>query len=178
MPIRFWRRRRAEPPLTVLVDALTAAPASHRVALMILTLGPKLGERLDLDKCLRLTAVGGLTPEAAGKLGDPVPDLLREREAAVNREARFVETLERLATRVDLNTVPAWRWNNEDRHRLFDPDFLARRCADDPVLAELNDLLWRRGVERLRQAGENPATLALEAMGLAEQAGLQSMRCR
>jgi hypothetical protein len=177
MPIRFWHRRRAEPPLTVLVDALTAAPASHRVALMVLTLGPRLGERLDLEKCLRLAAVGGLTLDAVGKLGGLVPDLLRERDADVSREVRFVETLERLAALVDLNTVPAWRWSEDDRHRLFDPDFLSRRCSDDPVLAELSDLLWRRGVERLRQAGENPATMALKAMGLAEKVGSRLMRC-
>ena len=48
---------------------------------------------------------------------------------------------------------------------LFDADYLARRCAGDPLLAQLHDAVWSQGVERLRRAGENPARVALDAMG-------------
>jgi EAL domain-containing protein (putative c-di-GMP-specific phosphodiesterase class I) len=70
-----------------------------------------------------------------------------------------------------LNRISACRWSEDDRRRLFDPDFLARRCARDPLLAELCDLVWRQGVERLRQTGENPAAVALDVMGYGRECG-------
>ena len=150
MPIRLFRRRPvAEPPLADMLAGLMAARDADRIALMVLALGPRLNERLDLDECLRLAAAGSFTDGT--------------------REARFVETLARLARRIELNAVPARHWTDEDRRRLFDPDFLARRCAGEPVLAELNDLLWHGAMARLREAGENPAAVALEAMGLTRE---------
>ncbi|UEM02657.1 hypothetical protein JL101_022165 [Skermanella rosea] len=150
MPIRLFRRRPvAEPPLAEVAAGLMAARDADRIALMVLALGPRLNERLDLDECLRLAAAGNFTDGT--------------------RETRFVETLARLARRIELNAAPARHWTGDDRRRLFDPDFLARRCAGEPVLAELNDLLWHAAVARLREAGENPAAVALEAMGLTAQ---------
>jgi hypothetical protein len=66
---------------------------------------------------------------------------------------------------MELNRVSAYRWSEEDRRRLFDPDYLARRCAGDPLLAELCDAVWSKSVERLRRTGENPAEVALDVMG-------------
>ncbi|WP_158046972.1 hypothetical protein [Skermanella pratensis] len=168
MPLRLFRRRPvAEPPLADVLAGLMAARDADRIALMVLALGPRLERRPDLASCLRLAAMGGLTGEAAARLGGPLPDLVRERLGDSTHEARFVETLARLARRMELDAVPARHWTGDDRRRLFDPDFLARRCAGEPVMAELNDLLWHAAVARLRQAGENPAAVALEAMGLA-----------
>jgi len=144
---------------------LMQADAHSRVAVMVLALGPRLNGRFDLAKCLQLAAIGDFTTEAAGGLGGPLPSLVREQREGVSREARLVVTLRRLSRQMDLNRIPAFRWSEEDRRRLFDPDFLARRCAGDPLLAELADYVWRQGVERLRQTGENPAAVALDAMG-------------
>jgi hypothetical protein len=136
-----------------------------RVAVMVLALGPRLRGRLDLAKCLRLAAVGDLAAEVAEGLGGPLPGLIGEQADGVSLEARLIETLRRLSGQMELNRVSAYRWSAEDRRRLFDADHLARRCAGDPLLAQLHDAVWSQGVERLRRAGENPARVALDAMG-------------
>ena len=161
---RLWiwtgRVPKAEgPAIADLVKGLMLVDERSRVAVMVLALGPRLRERLDLAKCLRLAVVGDLAPEAAERLGDALSELAGE------REARLVETLRRLSGQMELNRVSAYRWSAEDRRRLFDADYLARRCAGDPLLAQLHDAVWSQGVERLRRAGENPARVALDAMG-------------
>jgi hypothetical protein len=72
---------------------------------------------------------------------------------------------------MELNRVSAYRWSERDRHRLFDADHLARRCAGNPLLAALHDTVWSQGVERLRRTGENPARVALDAMGYRRTGG-------
>lgn len=161
---RLWiwagRVPKAEgPAASDLVKGLMLVDKRSRVAVMVLALGPRLRERLDLAECLRLAVVGDLAPEAAERLGDALSELAGE------REARLVETLRRLSGQMELNRVSAYRWSAEDRRRLFDADYLARRCAGDPLLAQLHDAVWSQGVERLRRAGENPARVALDAMG-------------
>ncbi|GEO40891.1 hypothetical protein GGE65_006514 [Skermanella aerolata] len=161
---RLWiwagRVPKAEgPAASDLVKGLMLVDERSRVAVMVLALGPRLRERLDLAECLRLAVVGDLAPEAAERLGDALSELAGE------REARLVETLRRLSGQMELNRVSAYRWSAEDRRRLFDADYLARRCAGDPLLAQLHDAVWSQGVERLRRAGENPARVALDAMG-------------
>ena len=148
-----------EPAASDLVKGLMLVDKRSRVAVLVLALGPRLRERLDLAECLRLAVVGDLAPEAAERLGDALSELAGE------REARLVETLRRLSGQMELNRVSAYRWSAEDRRRLFDADHLARRCAGDPLLAQLHDAVWSQGVERLRRAGENPARVALDAMG-------------
>ena len=175
---RLWSgrsHRPAGPPaadlLTNLLAGLMRADGHGRVALMVLVLGPRLSARFDLAKCLRLAAIGDMTAEAADGLGGPLPGLVRERADGVSREARLIVTLRRLSGQMELNRISACRWSEDDRRRLFDPDFLARRCACDPLLAELCDLVWRQGVERLRQTGENPAAVALDVMGYGRECG-------
>jgi hypothetical protein len=162
---RLWSHHPAGPLTADLLAGLMRADAHSRVALMVLVLGPRLSARFDLAKCLQLAAVGDMTAEAADGLGGPLPGLVREQADGVSREARLIVTLRRLSRQMELNRISACRWSEEDRRRLFDPDFLARRCACDPLLAELCDLVWRQGVERLRQTGENPAAVALDVMG-------------
>jgi hypothetical protein len=92
---------------------------------------------------------------------------------------RLVETMRRLSSQIELNRVSAYRWSAEDRRRLFDPDYLARRCAGDPILAELCDAVWSQGVERLKRTGENPAEVALDVMGYRrEDGGMAACRSR
>ncbi|HYI73430.1 MAG TPA: hypothetical protein VEX87_26995 [Skermanella sp.] len=150
-----------EPAVSDLVKGLMRVDEQTRVAVMVLALGPRLRGRLDLAKCLRLAAVGDLAPEVAELL----PGLAGECRDRSSREARLVETLRRLSGQMELNRVSAYRWRAEDRRRLFDADHLARRCAGDPLLAQIYDAVWRQGVERLRRTGENPARVALDAMG-------------
>lgn len=164
---RLWiwtgRVRKAEgPAASDLVKGLMLVDEQSRVAVMVLALGPHLRERLDLAKCLRLAVVGDL---AAERLGGALTGLAGECRDRSSREARLVETLRRLSGRMELNRVSAYRWSAEDRRRLFDADYLARRCAGDPLLAQIHDAVWSKGVERLRRAGENPARVALDAMG-------------
>jgi len=163
---RLWmwngRVRNAEgPAASYLVKGLMLVDERSRVAVMVLALGPRLRGRLDLAKCLRLAAVGDLAPEVAELL----PGLAGKCRDDGSREARLVETLRRLSEQMELNRVSAYRWNAEDRRRLFDADYLARRCAGDPLLAQIYDAVWSQGVERLRRAGENPARVALDTMG-------------
>jgi hypothetical protein len=163
---RLWmwngRVRNAEgPAASDLVKGLMLVDERSRVAVMVLALGPRLRGRLDLAKCLRLAAVGDLAPEVAELL----PSLAVECRDDGSREARLVETLRRLSEQMELNRVSAYRWSEQDRWRLFDADYLARRCADDPLLALLYDTVWSQGVEWLRRTGENPARVALDAMG-------------
>jgi hypothetical protein len=163
---RLWiwagRAPKAEgPAVSDLVKGLMLVDERSRVAVMALALGPRLRERLDLAKCLRLAVVGDLAPEAAALL----PGLAGECRDRSSREARLVETLRRLSGQMELNRVSAYRWSAEDRRRLFDADYLARRCTGDPLLAQIYDAVWSQGVERLRRAGENPARVALDAMG-------------
>jgi hypothetical protein len=167
---RLWiwagRMPKAEgPAVSDLVKGLMLVDERSRVAVMVLALGPRLRERLDLAKCLRLAVVGDLAPEAAERLGGALAGLAGECRDRSSREARLVETLRRLSGQMELNRVSAYRWSAEDRRRLFDADYLARRCAGDPLLAQLHDAVWSQGVERLRRAGENPARVALDAMG-------------
>jgi hypothetical protein len=167
---RLWiwagRARNAEgPAVSDLVKGLMLVDKRSRVAVMALALGPRLRERLDLAKCLRLAVVGNLAPEAAEQLGGALTDLSGECRDRSSRETRLVETLRRLSAQMELNRVSAYRWSAEDRRRLFDADHLARSCAGDPLLAQLHDTVWSQGVERLRRTGENPARVALDAMG-------------
>jgi hypothetical protein len=162
----IWSGREAAGPGTAdLLSMLMRVDAHSRVAVMVLALGPCLGGRLDLAKCLRLAVVGDLSAEMAEGLGGSLPGLVDEQADGVSREARLIETLRRLSGQMELNRVSAYRWNEEDRRRLFDPDYLARRCTGDPLLAELCDAVWSQGVERLRRTGENPAEVALDVMG-------------
>ena len=154
-----------------LLAGLMRVDARSRVAVMVLVLGPRLRGRLDLAKCLRLAAVGNVTAEVAEELGGSLPGLVGEQGDGVSREARLVETLRRLSVRMELNRVSAYRWSEEDRRRLFDPDYLARRCAGDPLLAELCDAVWSQGVERLKRTGRNPAEVALDVMGYRREDG-------
>ena len=62
-----------EPAVSDLVKGLMRVDERSRVAVMVLALGPRLRERLDLAKCLRLAAVGDLAPEAAERLGGRWP---------------------------------------------------------------------------------------------------------
>ena len=162
---RLWRWREAGPAVTDLLAGLMRVDARSRVAVMVLVLGPRLRRELDLAKCLRLAAVGDVTAEAAEELGGSLPGLVGEQVDGISREARLIETLRRLSAQMEMNRVSAYRWSEEDRRRLFDPDYLARRCAGDSLLGELYDAVWSQGVERLRRAGENPARVALDAMG-------------
>jgi hypothetical protein len=179
---RLWiwsGREEAGPEVADLLRALMRVDARSRVAVMVLALGPRLRGRLDLARCLRLASVEDLAAEVAEGLGGPLPGLVGEQADGVSREARLVETLRRLSRQMELNRVPAYRWNAEDRRRLFDPDYLARRCAGDPILAELCDAVWNQGVERLRRTGENPAEVALDAMGYRrEEGGAAACRSR
>ena len=166
----IWNRRvreAVEPAVSDLVKGLMQVDERKRVAVMVLALGPRLRGRLDLAKCLRLAAVGDLTPEVAELL----PGLAGECRDGGSREARLVETLRRLSGQMELNRVSAYRWSEQDRHRLFDADYLARRCAGDPLLTQLHDAVWSQGVERLRRTGENPARVALDAMGYRRTGG-------
>ena len=162
---RLWSGRVTGPAVADLLTGLMRVNAPSRVAVMVLVLGPRLRGRLDLAKCLRLAAVGDVTAEAAEGLGGSLPGLVGEQVDGISREARLIETLRRLALQMEMNRVSAYRWSEEDRRRLFDPDYLARRCADDPLLAELCDAVWSQGVERLRRTGKNPAEVALDVMG-------------
>ena len=142
---RLWiwtgrARKPEEPEVSDLVKGLMLVDERSRVAVMVLALGPRLRERLDLAKCLRLAVVGDLAPEAAERLGGALSELAGE------REARLVETLRRLSGQMELNRASAYRWSVEDRRRLFDADYLARRCAGDPLLAQLHDAVWSQGV--------------------------------
>ena len=162
----IWSGREAAGPAAAdLLRTLMRVDARSRVAVMVLALGPRLRGRLDLAKCLRLAAVGDMAAEVADGLGGPLPGLVGEQADGVSREARLIETLRRLSGQMELNRVSAYRWSAEDRRRLFDPDYLARRCAGDPLLAELCDAVWSQGVERLKRTGENPAEVALDVMG-------------
>ena len=162
----IWKRREAAGSGAVdLLRTLMRVDARSRVAVMVLALGPRLRERLDLAKCLRLAVVGDLAPEAAERLGGALAGLAGEYRDRSSREARLVETLRRLSGQMELNRVSAYRWSAKDRRRLFDADHLARRCTGDPLLAQIYDAVWSQGVERLRRAGENPARVALDAMG-------------
>ncbi len=154
-----------EPAVSDLVKGLMLVDERSRVAVMMLTLAPRLRERLDLAVCLRLAVVADLAPEAAERLGGTLAGLAGECRDRSSREARLIETLRRLSGQMELNRVSAYRWSAEDRRRLFDADHLARRCAGDPLLAQIYDAVWSQGVERLRRAGENPARVALDAMG-------------
>jgi hypothetical protein len=161
----IWSGREAGPAVADLLAGLMRVDARSRVAVMVLVLGPRLRGGLDLAKCLRLAAVEDVTAEAAEELGGSLPGLVGEQGDGVSREARLIEALRRLSVRMELNRVSAYRWSEEDRRRLFDPDYLARRCAVDPLLAELCDAVWSQGVERLKRTGENPAEVALDVMG-------------
>src|SRR3954463_15812337 len=143
----IWSGRETEPAVAELLAGLMRVDARSRVAVMVLVLGPRLRRELDLAKCLRLAAVADMTAEAAEELGGSLPALVGEQGDGVSREARLIETLRRLSVQMELNRVSACRWNEEDRRRLFDPDYLARRCAGDPLLAELCDAVWSQGVE-------------------------------
>jgi hypothetical protein len=137
---RLWiwsGREEAGPAVADPLRALMRVDERSRVAVMVLALGPRLRGRLDLARCLRLAAVGNLAAEVAEGLGGPLPALAVEQADGVSREARLVETLRRLSRQMELNRVSAYRWSAEDRRRLFDPDYLARRCAGDPLLAEV-----------------------------------------
>ncbi len=167
---RLWiwagRVPKAEgPAASDLVKGLMLVDERSRVAVMMLTLAPRLRERLDLAECLRLAVVADLAPEAAERLGGTLAGLAGECRDRSSREARLIETLRRLSGQMELNRVSAYRWSAEDRRRLFDADYLARRCTGDPLLAQIYDAVWSQGVERLRRAGENPARVALDAMG-------------
>src|SRR5687768_7876620 len=94
---RLWSRRPAGPPTADLLTGLMRADVHSRVALMVLVLGPRLGARFDLAKCLQLTAVGDMTAEAADGLGGPLPGLVLEQADGVSREARLIVTLRRLS---------------------------------------------------------------------------------
>ena len=173
----IWSGREAAGPgVADLFSALMRVDARSRVAVMVLALGPRLRGRLDLAKCLRLAAVGDLAAEVAEGLGGALPGLVGEQGDSVSREARLIETLRRLSSQMELNRVSAHRWSAEDRRRLFAPDYLARRCADDPLLAQLCDAVWSQGVERLKRTGENPAEVALDVMGYRREGGKAAAR--
>jgi hypothetical protein len=176
---RLWiwsGREAAGPAVADLLGTLMRVDARSRVAVMVLALGSRLHGPLDLAKCLRLAAVGELTAEVAEGLGGSLPALVGEQGDGVSREARLIETFRRLSGQMELNRASAYRWSEEDRQRLFDPDYLARRCAADPLLAELYDAVWGQGVERLKRTGENPAEVALDAMGYRRTGGAAACR--
>jgi hypothetical protein len=138
----MWRRHHTE-PLDVILDAAAALERGAGVALLIRALAARLARPVDRDRALALARDGA-------------------RDASA--EARLVETLARLHEQLRLNRGDPGGWSEAQRARVFDPDWLVRRCIGEPLLAAAAHRAWRDAAARLRDAGEDVSALAWAAL--------------
>jgi hypothetical protein len=135
-------------PLDPLLDAAAALPRDAGVALLVRALARRLVRPVDRSAALALAARLDLAPVAA----------------EANAVARLVETLARLHAQLALNRRDPRGWSAAQRARVFDPDWLVRRCAAEPLLAAAAHRAWRDAAARLREAGEDVTALAWAAL--------------
>jgi hypothetical protein len=130
--------------LDALLDGAASRSRAAGVALLVQALARRLARPVDRDHALALAA--RLDLAAVGPDASPA--------------ARLVETLARLHEQLALNRRDPRGWSAAQRARLFDPDWLVRRCVGEPLLAAAAHRAWRDGAARLREAGVDVAALA------------------
>lgn len=89
---------------------------------------------------------------------------------------RLAETLARLHEQLRLNRGDPRVWSEAQKRRIFDPDWLVRRCAGDAALAAAAHHAWRDAAARLHAAGEDVAGLAWAALAGAAASGRERGR--
>jgi hypothetical protein len=135
---------RPDVALDALLDAAASRPREAGVALLVQALARRLARPVDRNRALTLAARLDVVPVR--------PD--------ASPAARLVETLVRLHEQLALNRRDPRGWSAVQRARLFDPDWLVRRCLGEPLLATAAHRAWREGAARLGEAGEDVAALA------------------
>jgi hypothetical protein len=137
-----------QPPLDELLDAAAALPRGDGVALLVNELARRLARPVDRDRAAALAA----RLDRARIASDTSP------------AARLVETLARLHEQLQLNRSDPRGWTAAQRARVFDPDWLVRRCLGEPLLAAAAHRAWCDAATRLRAAGEDVGALAWAAL--------------
>ena len=132
--------RRSEAPLDSILDQATELGRREGVALLVRALAPRLARPIDRGQALALAL-----------------RLDRASDDDASAAARLVETLARLHTQLQLNRVEPRCWTAAQRERVFDPDWLVRRCIGDKLLAAAAHRAWR-------EAGEDVSALAWAAL--------------
>src|SRR5258708_27901579 len=112
-----WMPRPA-PPLDPILDRAATLGPREGVALLVRALTPHLARPVDRSLALTLAA-----------------QLDRVRDDDASPAARLVETLARLHAQLRLNRTDPRSWSATQRQRVFDPDWLVRRCLGDKLLA-------------------------------------------
>lgn len=146
-----WMRR-LDAPLDPILDQAAALGRREGVALLVRALVPRLTRPVDRGHALRLAARLGCAGDDDAGDDDASP------------AARLVETLARLHAQLQLNRVDPRCWNAAQRERVFDPDWLVRRCIGEALLAAAAHRAWRAAAARLRDAGEDVSALAWSAL--------------
>ena len=141
-----WMRR-PQAPIDPILDQAAALGPRDGVALLVRALVPRLKRPVDRDHALRLAA----------QLDDAG-------DSDASAAARLVETLARLHAQLRLNRVDPRCWSAAQRERVFDPDWLVRRCIGEVLLAAAAHRAWREAAARLRDAGEDVSALAWAAL--------------
>lgn len=147
MPFRFARR---PAPLD---EAFAALGAGQGIAAAIVLLARRLDHPLPVGRCLALAGRPDAEPQPSN---DPA--------------VRFIRALRALDRQRCRSRGDPRLWLPGERRRLFLRETLVGRCAHDRVLAALADRVVAEAVARLLAVGDNPARLALEAMGAAPAA--------
>jgi hypothetical protein len=135
-------------PLDKLLDAAAALSRGDGVAVLVRALARRLVRPVDRDRALALVALLDLARVP--------PD--------TSPAARLVETLARLHEQLRLNRTDPRGWTAAQRARVFDPDWLVRRCLGEPLLATAAHRAWCGAAARLREAGEDVGALAWAAL--------------
>ena len=147
----MWWIHRPEASLDLILDPIldraTERARREGVALLVRALAPRLTRPIDRGHAL---AIAMRLDGASADDASPA--------------ARLVETLARLHAQLQLNRVDPRCWTAAQRERVFDPDWLVRRCIGDALLAAAAHRAWREAAARLRDAGEDVSALAWAAL--------------
>lgn len=153
----LWRRPAVAPD--ELVGRLGAGPAPA-----VLGLARHVERPVRVGPALRLAAVAGLSEGEANAIG--APGLHRRLHQGAGREERFVRAVVALDRQRRRNRADPRFWTVAERLGLFDPQGLALVCSHDRVLVALADRVRAEALALLREAGDEPALLALRAWGV------------
>lgn len=153
----LWRRRDVAADELVGFLGAGSAPA-------VLGLARRVERPVRVGLALRLAAVSGQSEGEAARVG--APDLHRRLHHGAGREERFVRAVVALDRQCRRNRADPRFWTAAERFGLFDPQGLALACSHDRVLAALADRVLAEALALLREAGDDPALLALRAWGV------------
>lgn len=155
----------------------SVAEHAWRLSLMVLLMGPRLDEKIDLSKALKIAVVHDLSEILVGDVPaflearkahhhleresmeklkerykdetmDELHDLWLEYEDHKTPEARFVKALDKLEVRIQHDEADIGTWNDLEYPRSqFIPD---KYCEYDSFLKEFNDLVKAESRKKIK----------------------------